>query len=80
MFLLKCLLKDSVQLQERLRLLQIKGDLLDSVFGPERSDGLQDDLSATIRTRELLHNQLLQRKNGLQVSECSCWSLSITAY
>ncbi|KAG8013684.1 Nesprin-3, partial [Nibea albiflora] len=62
------LLKDSVQLQERLSLLQVKGDLLDSVFGPERSDGLQDELSAAIRNRELLHNQLLQRKSRLQVS------------
>ncbi|TMS21366.1 Nesprin-3 [Larimichthys crocea] len=60
------LLKDSVQLQERLSLLQVKGDLLDSVFGPERSDGLQDELNAAIRNRELLHNQLLQRKSRLQ--------------
>ncbi|TKS86212.1 Gamma-aminobutyric acid receptor subunit rho-2 GABA(A) receptor subunit rho-2 GABA(C) receptor [Collichthys lucidus] len=60
------LLKDSVQLQERLSLLQVKGDLLDSVFGPEKSDGLQDELNAAIRNRELLHNQLLQRKSRLQ--------------
>uniref|UniRef100_A0A8C4GYZ4 Spectrin repeat containing, nuclear envelope family member 3 n=1 Tax=Dicentrarchus labrax TaxID=13489 RepID=A0A8C4GYZ4_DICLA len=60
------LLKKSVQLQERLGLLQVKGDLLDSVFGPERSDGLQDELSAAIRNRELLHTQLLQRKGRLQ--------------
>lgn len=46
----------------------MKGDLLDSVFGPERSDGLQDELNAAIRNRELLHNQLLQRKSRLQVS------------
>nr|XP_054594445.1 nesprin-3 isoform X2 [Nothobranchius furzeri] len=61
------LLKDSVQLQERLGLLQDKGDLLDSVFGPEKSDGLQEQLSAAIRTREQLHSQLLQRKSQLQV-------------
>ncbi|XP_044023306.1 nesprin-3 [Siniperca chuatsi] len=60
------LLKDSVQLQERFSLLQVKGDLLDSVFGPERSDDLQDELSAAIRNRELLHTQLLQRKSRLQ--------------
>ncbi|XP_029316364.1 nesprin-3 isoform X2 [Cottoperca gobio] len=60
------LLKGSVQLQERLSLLQVKGDLLHCVFGPERSDGLQDELSAAIRSRELLHAQLLQRKSRLQ--------------
>ncbi|XP_071327546.1 nesprin-3 isoform X2 [Trachinotus anak] len=60
------LLKDSVQLQERFSLLQVKGDLLDSVFGPERSDGLQGELSAAIKNRELLHTQLLQRKSRLQ--------------
>ncbi|TDG98546.1 hypothetical protein EPR50_G00201470 [Perca flavescens] len=61
------LLKDSVQLQERFSLLQVKGDLLDSVFGPERSDGLQGELSSAVRNRELLHTQLLQRKSRLQV-------------
>nr|XP_046268346.1 nesprin-3 [Scatophagus argus] len=60
------LLKGSVQLQERFSLLQQKGDLLDSVFGPERSDGLQDELSTAVRNRELLHTQLLQRKSRLQ--------------
>ncbi|XP_070776709.1 nesprin-3 [Enoplosus armatus] len=60
------LLKDSIQLQERLSLLQVKGDLLDSVFGPERSDGLQDELTTGVRNRELLHAQLVQRKSRLQ--------------
>lgn len=60
------LLKRSVQLQERLSLLQVKEDLLASVFDPERTDGLQGDLSAAIRNRELLHTQLLQRKSRLQ--------------
>ncbi|XP_034531179.1 nesprin-3 [Notolabrus celidotus] len=60
------LLKDSVQLQGRFGQLQVKGDLLDSVFGPERSDGLQDDLTSAVRNRELLHNQLQQRKSRLQ--------------
>ncbi|XP_012709706.2 nesprin-3 isoform X1 [Fundulus heteroclitus] len=60
------LLESSVQLQDRLRQLEVKGDLLDSVFGPERSDDLRVKLSSAIRTRELLHNQLLERKNRLQ--------------
>ncbi|XP_034713549.1 nesprin-3 [Etheostoma cragini] len=60
------LLKESVQLQERFTLLQEKGDLLDSVFGPERSDNLQGELISNVRDRELLHTQLLQRKSRLQ--------------
>ncbi|CAN9502531.1 unnamed protein product [Ophioblennius macclurei] len=60
------LLKDSAVLQERLNLLQDKSDLLDSVFGPERAEGLQGELSSAVRNRELLHAQLLQRKSRLQ--------------
>ncbi|MEQ2197160.1 hypothetical protein XENOCAPTIV_024473, partial [Xenoophorus captivus] len=60
------LLQNSVQLQERLSLLQVKGDLLDSVFGPEGSDSLQEDLSSAVKTRELLHNKLLERESRLQ--------------
>ncbi|XP_038163146.1 nesprin-3 isoform X3 [Cyprinodon tularosa] len=60
------LLLNSAELQERLGLLQVKGDLLDSVFGPERSDSLRVDLNTAIRNRELLHHQLLERKNRLQ--------------
>ncbi|PWA16375.1 hypothetical protein CCH79_00004451 [Gambusia affinis] len=44
----------------------VKGDLLDSVFGTESSDDLQGELSAAVRTRELLHSQLLERKNRLE--------------
>ncbi|KAM6912174.1 nesprin-3 [Xenentodon cancila] len=60
------LLEDGICLQERLGLLQVKGELLDSVFGPERSDSLQGELSAAVRNRELLQEQLLQRKSRLQ--------------
>lgn len=63
------LLKGSVQLQERFSQLQVKGDLLDSVFGPDRYDGLQGELSSAVRNRELLHAQLMQRKSRLQVPE-----------
>uniref|UniRef100_A0A3P9P8Z1 Spectrin repeat containing, nuclear envelope family member 3 n=1 Tax=Poecilia reticulata TaxID=8081 RepID=A0A3P9P8Z1_POERE len=66
---LQGLLQNSAELQERLSLLQVKGDLLDSVFGTESSDDLQGELSAAVRTRELLHNQLLERKNRLEVPE-----------
>ncbi|XP_020786352.2 LOW QUALITY PROTEIN: nesprin-3 [Boleophthalmus pectinirostris] len=60
------LLVDSAELQERLGQLQVKGDLLDSVFGRDRADTLQTELSAAVRNRELLHSQLLQRKSRLQ--------------
>ncbi|KAI9520673.1 hypothetical protein NQZ68_015593 [Dissostichus eleginoides] len=60
------LLRDSGQLQERLSLLQVKGGLLDSVFGPERADGMQGELTAAVRNRELLHAQLLSRESQLQ--------------
>ncbi|XP_052009821.1 nesprin-3 [Xyrauchen texanus] len=60
------LLKHSVQLQERLSLLQVKSDLLSSVFGQEKADDLLEELSGDMRKRELLHSQLQQRKNRLQ--------------
>ncbi|XP_059376056.1 nesprin-3 isoform X1 [Carassius carassius] len=60
------LLKNSVQLQERLSLLQVKSDLLTSVFGQEKADDLLEELSGDVRKRELLHSQLLKRKNRLQ--------------
>lgn len=56
-----------MQLQERLSLLQVKSDLLSSVFGQEKADDLLEELSGDMRKRELLHSQLLQRKNRLQV-------------
>ncbi|XP_051941651.1 nesprin-3 isoform X2 [Hippocampus zosterae] len=62
------LLKDSMQLQDCLNQLKTKGDLLDSLFGPERSDDLQRELSTAIRNRELLHVQLIQRKERLEVN------------
>uniref|UniRef100_A0A9J7XP90 Spectrin repeat containing, nuclear envelope family member 3 n=1 Tax=Cyprinus carpio carpio TaxID=630221 RepID=A0A9J7XP90_CYPCA len=61
------LLKNSVQLQERLSLLQVKSDLLSSVFGQEKADDLFQELSGDVRKRELLHSNLLERKNHLQV-------------
>ncbi|XP_017566769.2 nesprin-3 [Pygocentrus nattereri] len=60
------LLKHSVQLQERLSLLQVKADLLTAVFGKEKADSLLEELTADMRKRELLHSQLMQRKSRLQ--------------
>ncbi|KAM9569635.1 uncharacterized protein ACWYII_038493 [Salvelinus alpinus] len=60
------LLKHSLQLQEQLRLMLLKRDLLCSVFGSDRAESLMTELNDTVRSRELLHNQLLQRKARLQ--------------
>ncbi|XP_016105644.1 nesprin-3-like [Sinocyclocheilus grahami] len=60
------LLKNSVQLQERLSLLQVKSDLLSSVFGQEKADDLLQELRGDVRKRELLHSNLLECKNHLQ--------------
>uniref|UniRef100_A0A674F1N9 Spectrin repeat containing, nuclear envelope family member 3 n=1 Tax=Salmo trutta TaxID=8032 RepID=A0A674F1N9_SALTR len=60
------LMMQSLQLQERLSLLQVKRDLLASVFGSDRAESLLTELNAAVRNRELLHSQLLQRKGRLQ--------------
>ncbi|XP_034164256.2 nesprin-3 isoform X1 [Pangasianodon hypophthalmus] len=60
------LLKDSVQLQERLSLLQVKADLLSAVFGEEKAQSLLEELSTDMKKREQLHSQLLQRRTRLQ--------------
>lgn len=60
------LLKTSLQLQERLTLLQVKSDLLSSVFGQEKAHDLLKELSGDMRKRELLHSQLQERKSRLQ--------------
>ncbi|XP_030633286.1 nesprin-3 [Chanos chanos] len=60
------LLRHSLQLQERFSQLQVKSDLLTSVFGQEKAESLLEELNADVRKRELLHSQLLQRKSRLQ--------------
>ncbi|XP_028827746.1 nesprin-3 isoform X2 [Denticeps clupeoides] len=60
------LLQHSLRLQERLSQLQVKRDLLSSVFGGEKAESLLTELSSSVRRRELLHGQLLQRKSRLQ--------------
>ncbi|XP_061156672.1 nesprin-3 isoform X1 [Syngnathus typhle] len=60
------LVKDSIQLQERLNQLQTRGDRLQSLFDPKRSDALRSELSSAARNRELLHDQLIQRKGRLE--------------
>lgn len=49
-------------------MLQLKKDLLSSVFGQERATALLEEVATSVRDRDLLHNSLLQRKSKLQVS------------
>lgn len=49
-------------------MLQLKTDLLDSIFGQERATALLEQVASSLRDRDLLHNSLLQRKSKLQVS------------
>ncbi|XP_058254944.1 nesprin-3 isoform X2 [Hemibagrus wyckioides] len=60
------LLRDSMLLQERLSSLQVKADLLGSVFGEEKAQSLLEELGTDMRKREQLHGQLLQRRTRLQ--------------
>ena len=49
-------------------MLQLKKDLLGSIFGQERATALLEEVATSVRDRDLLHNRLLQRKSKLQVS------------
>ncbi|XP_031211963.1 nesprin-3 isoform X2 [Mastomys coucha] len=59
-------LTESSRLKEQLAMLQLKTDLLGSVFGQERAATLLDQVTSSVRDRDLLHNSLLQRKSKLQ--------------
>ena len=59
---------ESSRLKEQLTMLQLKKDLLGSIFGPERATALLEQVATSVRDRDLLHNRLLQRKSKLQVS------------
>ncbi|XP_012580113.1 PREDICTED: nesprin-3 [Condylura cristata] len=63
---LEAALAESSRLKEQLTMLQLKRDLLDSVFGSERATGLLEQVVSSVRDRDLLHNSLLQRKSKLQ--------------
>ncbi|XP_053457498.1 nesprin-3 isoform X2 [Nycticebus coucang] len=59
-------LTESARLREQLTMLQLKRELLVSVFGPERATALLEQVASSVRDRDLLHNSLLQRKSKLQ--------------
>lgn len=54
-------------MKEQLTGLQLKKDLLQSIFGPDRAAALLEQVASSVRDRDLLHNSLLQRKSKLQV-------------
>ncbi|EDL81813.1 rCG20952 [Rattus norvegicus] len=59
-------LTESSRLKEQLSMLQLKTDLLGSIFGQERAATLLEQVTGSVRDRDLLHNSLLQRKSKLQ--------------
>ncbi|CAH6850837.1 Syne3 [Phodopus roborovskii] len=59
-------LAESSRLKEQLSMLQLKTDLLGSIFGQERAAALLEQVASSVRDRDLLHNSLLQRKSKLQ--------------
>uniref|UniRef100_A0A8C2RAV7 KASH domain-containing protein n=1 Tax=Capra hircus TaxID=9925 RepID=A0A8C2RAV7_CAPHI len=59
-------LMESSRLKEQLTMLQLKKDLLGSIFGQERATALLEQVATSVRDRDLLHNRLLQRKSKLQ--------------
>ncbi|XP_028620251.1 nesprin-3 isoform X2 [Grammomys surdaster] len=59
-------LTESSRLKEQLGMLQLKTDLLGSIFGQERAATLLEQVTSSVRDRDLLHNSLLQRKSKLQ--------------
>lgn len=61
-------LTESSRLKEQLSMLQLKTDLLGSIFGQESAATLLEQVTSSVRDRDLLHNSLLQRKSKLQVS------------
>nr|XP_058915286.1 nesprin-3 isoform X5 [Kogia breviceps] len=61
-------LAESSHLKEQLTMLQLKKDLLGSIFGQERATALLEQVATSVRDRDLLHNRLLQRKSKLQSS------------
>ncbi|GAB1297770.1 Nesprin-3 [Apodemus speciosus] len=59
-------LAESSRLKEQLAMLQMKTELLGSIFGQERAATLLEQVTSSVRDRDLLHNSLLQRKSKLQ--------------
>ncbi|XP_029806911.1 nesprin-3 isoform X2 [Suricata suricatta] len=59
-------LAESSRLKEQLTMLQLKKDLLTSVFGQDKASALLEQVASSVRDRDLLHNGLLQRKSKLQ--------------
>uniref|UniRef100_A0A674HUG1 Nesprin-3 n=1 Tax=Terrapene triunguis TaxID=2587831 RepID=A0A674HUG1_9SAUR len=59
-------LAQSSQFKEQLMMLQLKKDLLSSIFGEERAKSLLVEVTDTAKEREILHKSLLQRRSRLQ--------------
>ncbi|KAI6067816.1 Nesprin-3 isoform X2 [Aix galericulata] len=59
-------LAESSQFKEKLITLQLKKDLLNSIFGEENAKSFLSEVSEASKEREILHKHLLQTKSKLQ--------------
>ncbi|XP_006133760.2 nesprin-3 isoform X2 [Pelodiscus sinensis] len=59
-------LAESSQFKEQLVMLQLKKDLLSSIFSEERAKAVLAEVTNAAKEREILHKSLLQRKSRLQ--------------
>ncbi|XP_025070982.1 nesprin-3 isoform X4 [Alligator sinensis] len=59
-------LAESSQFKERMMMIQLKKDLLGSVFGEEEARSLLTEVTEAAKEREILHKSLLQNKSKLQ--------------
>uniref|UniRef100_A0A8D0HA19 Nesprin-3 n=1 Tax=Sphenodon punctatus TaxID=8508 RepID=A0A8D0HA19_SPHPU len=59
-------LTESFRFKEQLMMLQLKKDLLSSIFGEERAKSLLTEAADAEKEREIVHKSLLQRKSRLQ--------------
>ncbi|NXQ33385.1 SYNE3 protein, partial [Alaudala cheleensis] len=59
-------LAESSQFKEKLMMLQLKKDMLNSVLGEEKAESLLHEVAEASKEREILHKGLLQSKSKLQ--------------
>uniref|UniRef100_A0A8B9UTC1 Nesprin-3 n=1 Tax=Anas zonorhyncha TaxID=75864 RepID=A0A8B9UTC1_9AVES len=59
-------LAESSQFKEKLMTLQLKKDLLNSIFGEENAKSFLSEVAEASKEREILHKRLLQTKSKLQ--------------
>ncbi|KAM4662704.1 nesprin-3 isoform 8-T8 [Discoglossus pictus] len=64
---IEMLLEESCSIKDKLEKLELKRDPICDVFGAEKAESLLKEASVAEQERAALHNDLLQRKNALQI-------------